>query len=149
MTENSRPKQGRGRFQKGVSGNPAGKPKGTRNRTTLAVEALLDGDAEALTQTAIDLAKGGDVTALRLCLDRILPLRRDRHVPFALPALETAADSVKATAALVEAVAAGELTPSEAGELSKLVEGFSRAVDLHDIQQRLEKLEAAQPGARR
>ena len=113
------------------------------------MEALLEGEGEALTRTAIDLAKGGDVPALRLCLDRLLPVRKDRHVPFALPKLETAADAVKATAALIEAVAAGELTPSEAGELSKLVEGFSRAVDLHDIQQRLEKLEAAQPGARR
>jgi len=81
-------------------------------------------------------------------MDRLLHVRRDRHVPFALPPLETAADAVKATAALVRAVAAGELTPTEAAELSKLVEGFSRAVDVHDIQTRLERLEAAQPGTR-
>ncbi len=73
-----------------------------------------------------------------------MPARKDRHVPFELPKLETAADAVKATAAPVEAVAAGELTPSEAAELSKLIEGFSRAVDLHEIQQRLDRLEAAQ-----
>jgi hypothetical protein len=113
------------------------------------LEALLEGEGEALTRTAIDLAKGGDVTALRLCLDRLLPPRKDRHVPFALPALETAGDAVKATAALVEAVAAGRLTPSEAGELAKLVDGFARAAELHDIQQRLEKLEATQPGTGR
>jgi len=81
-------------------------------------------------------------------MDRLLPVRRDRHVPFALPQLETAADAVKATAALVSAVAAGELTPAEAAELSKLVEGFSRAVDLHDIQTRLERLEAVKAGTR-
>jgi len=81
-------------------------------------------------------------------MDRLLPVRRDRHVPFALPPLETAADAVKATAALVSAVAAGELTPAEAAELSKLVEGFSRAVDLHDIQTRLERLEAVKAGTR-
>ena len=69
-------------------------------------------------------------------------------MPFALSKLETAADAVKATAALVEAVAAGELTPSEAAELSKLVEGFTRAADLHDIQARLEKLEQQQEGKR-
>jgi len=77
-----------------------------------------------------------------------LPVRKDRHVPFALPPLETAADAVKATAALVSAVAAGELTPAEAAELSNLVEGFSRAVELHDMQTRIERLEAAQSGTR-
>ena len=122
----------------------AGRPKGARNRTTLAMEALLDGEAEKLTRRAVELALEGDTTALRLCMDRILPARRDRHVPFALPKLETAADAVKASAALVEAVAAGELTPSEAAELSKLVEGFTRAADLHHIQARLEKLEQQQ-----
>jgi hypothetical protein len=145
VVESSAPKQ-RGRpFPKGVSGNPAGKPKRTRNRAIVLVESLLDADAEALAQAAIDLAKSGDVTALRLCLDRIAPPRRDRHVAFTLPPLDTATDALKATPALVEPVATGELTPSGAAEPSKLVEGFSRAVELHDIQQRLERLKAAQP----
>src|SRR5215208_7662909 len=127
----------------------AGRPKGSRNKTTLALEALLEGEGEALTRKAVEMALAGDTVALRLCLERLMPARKDRHIAFALPPLATAADALKATAALVEAVAAGALTPSEAGELSKLVEGFSRAVELHDIQQRLEKLEAAQPGRRR
>ncbi len=122
----------------------AGRPKGSRNRATLALEALLDGEAEALTRKAIEMAMSGDTTAMRQVMDRILPPRKDRHVPFSLPTLETAADAVKATAALVEAVAAGDLTPSEAAELSKLVEGFTRAADLHDIQARLERLEQQQ-----
>jgi len=127
----------------------AGRPKGTRNKTTIALEALLEGEGEALTRKAVEMALAGDTVALRLCLDRLMPARKDRHIAFALPPLETAADALKATAALVEAVAAGELTPSEAAELSKLVEGFARAMELHDIQERLEKLEAAQPGAKR
>jgi hypothetical protein len=107
----------RGRpFPKGHSG----RPRGTRNKTRLALEILLEGEGEALTRKAVQLALGGDVTALRLCLDRILPPRKDRYVPFALPPLESAADAVKATAALVEGVASGALTPSEAGELAKL-----------------------------
>ncbi len=122
----------------------AGRPKGSRNKATLAMEALLEGEAEVIARKAVEMAKEGDTTAIRLCMDRLLPARKDRHVPFALPKLETAADAVKATAALVEAVAAGDLTPSEAGELSKLVEGFTRAADLHDIQARLEKLEQQQ-----
>src|SRR2546429_6235694 len=76
----------RGRpFVKGQSGYPAGKPKGARHRTTLAAEALLDGEAEALTRKVIELAFSGDSTALRLCLDRILPPRRERPARLALP----------------------------------------------------------------
>jgi hypothetical protein len=105
------------------------------------MEALLDGEAEALTRKAIELAKDGDPTALRLVLDRLLPPRRDRPVNFALPKLETPADAVRATAAIAEAVASSELTPMEAGEMAKLVEGFTRAFEIHDIDKRLSHLE--------
>src|SRR4051812_30238750 len=85
------------------AGNP-GRPKGTRNKTTLAVDLLLDGEAEALTRKAVEMALDGDTIALRLCLDRIAPARRDRHVPYALPLIATAADAVTASSALVAAV---------------------------------------------
>ena len=136
-------------FKPGQSGNPAGKAKGTRHRATRAAEALLDGEVEALTRKAVEMALGGDTVAMRLCLDRILPVRRDRHIAFTLPELETAADAVKATAALAAAVATGEVTPSEAAELSKLVESFTKAIELHEIQHRLETLEATQQRRRR
>ncbi|MBQ0820736.1 hypothetical protein KBI52_11015 [Microvirga sp. HBU67558] len=124
-------------------GNP-GRPKGSRNKTTLALEALLDGEAEAITRKAVEMALAGDSVALRMVMDRIMPPRKDRPVMFTLPKLETAGDAVKATAALAEAVANGDITPGEAGELAKLVDGFTKAVELHEIQQRLDKLEAAQ-----
>src|SRR3954447_8683346 len=92
-------------FQKGQSGNPLGKPKGARHRVTVAAETLLEGEAEAITRKAIELAKGGDGPALRLCMDRILPARRDRPIFFNLPPLTKAADAVEANAALVAAVA--------------------------------------------
>lgn len=66
-----------GRFVAGTSGNPAGRPRGSRNRTTLAAQALLDGEAEALTRVAINMALAGDMQALKVCLDRILPPRRE------------------------------------------------------------------------
>src|SRR6516165_7000485 len=106
-TENSGRHQGQ--FKRGQSGNPSGKPKGTRNKVTLAVEALLDGEAEALTRKAIELAKGGDLTALRLCMDRLLPPRKDRPVSLDLPRIDSARDAPKAISALLAAVAAGEL----------------------------------------
>src|SRR5688500_12189569 len=112
--ENTEQKQ-RGRpFVKGESGNPAGKPKGARHKTTLAIEALLEGEAEALTRKAVDLALEGDTTAMRLCFERILPVRKDRPVTFELPTVTTASDAVKAAGALLAAVASGDLTPSEA-----------------------------------
>lgn len=130
-----------GTFQKGQSGNPAGKRKGTRHRSTLAMEALLAGEAEGLTRRAIELALEGDTVAMRLCLDRIMPVRKDRPVPFALPPIETAADLTKATGALLTAVASGELTPSEAAELGKLVDAHVRAIEVTDVQARLDALE--------
>jgi len=65
-------------FKQGQSGNPSGRPVGARNRATLAMESLLDGEAEAITSKAIELAKKGDGPALRLCMERIMPARRDR-----------------------------------------------------------------------
>src|SRR3954453_3409231 len=110
-------------------GNP-GKPKGARHKTTLAIDALLDGEAEKLTRKAIAMALGGDTVAMRLCLDRLAPPRRDRPVPFSLPKIETAADAKAGGAAILQAVADGELTPSEAADLSKLLEGFTRVIEV-------------------
>lgn len=129
-----------GRFE---PGNP-GRPRGARNKATVAAEALLDGEAEALTRKAIELAKGGDMTALRLCLERILPARKDRPVSIQMPRIETVADSVMASAAIAAAVSDGELTPMEAADLSKVIEGYIRTVELRDITKRLERLEQAQ-----
>jgi hypothetical protein len=130
-----------GVFVRGQSGNPKGRPKGARHKTTLAMEALLAGEAEGLTRKAIELAQEGDTVALRLCLDRLMPVRKDRPVPFALPPIETAADLTKATGALLAAVAAGDLTPSEAAELGKLVDALVRAIEVTDVQARLDALE--------
>jgi hypothetical protein len=100
----------------------AGKPKGARHRTTQAVESLRDGEAEKLTRKAVEMALASDVTALRLCFERICPPRRDRPVAVELPKIERAADMVTATAALVDAAACGVITPAEAAELGKLID---------------------------
>lgn len=119
----------------------SGRPLGSRNRASRAAELLLDGEAEALIHKAVELALDGDTVALRLCLDRVAPARKDRHIPFELPPIETAADAVRASATLVAAVADGELTPSEAAELGKLVDTVIRGIELTDVQERLARLE--------
>ena len=88
---------------------------------------MLDGEAETLTRKAIEKAKEGDSVALRLCLERILLARKGRSVSLALPKVETAADSVKAVGAIIEAVASGELTPGEGGDVVRIVEAFARS----------------------
>lgn len=134
------------RFQPGQSGNPAGKPKGARSRYTLAAQALLDGETEALTRKAIELALQGDTVALRLCLERNLPPRKDRPVTgIEIPALKTAADALAATGALFDAVAAGDITPSEAAELGKLVDTFVRSTESLELEQRIARLEEGLP----
>ena len=126
----------------GDAATTAGKrSKGSRHKATLAMEDLFEGDAEAIGRKAIEKAKEGDTTAMRLCLERIIPPLKDRPVAFAMQNLETAADAVKATGASAQAVAGGELTPSEAGELSRLIESFTRAVETHDLEARMAKLE--------
>jgi hypothetical protein len=141
--ENTVGKQ-RGRaFRPGQSGNPAGKPKGTRHKATLAIEALLEGEAEALTRRAVEMALNGDMQALRICMDRLAPMRRDRPVTFDLPMMETIEDLSKATKAILIAVAAGELTPSEAAELGKLVDAHAKAIEVTDLHRRLAALEGS------
>ena len=128
-------------FEQGQSGNPGGRPKGARHRTTLAMEALLDGEAETLTRKAIELALDGDGPALRLCLDRLAPVRKDRHAVFDLPVIDTTADLPKATSALLQAIASGDLTPSEAADIGKAVDAHVRAIEATDLHQRLARLE--------
>jgi hypothetical protein len=122
-------------------GNP-GRPKGARHKATLAAEALLDGEAEGLTRKALEMALAGDTVALRLCLDRILPPRRERPIRFKLPQLQSPFDAAAAIAAVAAAVADGNLTPSEAGELSKLVDAYVKALAASDFDQRLRAIEA-------
>jgi hypothetical protein len=130
-------------FKPGQSGNPDGRPKGARNRATVAAERLLDGEAEALGRKAVQLALAGDVSALRLCLDRIVPPRKDRRVCFELPVMTESKDAVTASAAIVAAVSAGEVTPMEASELGKLIESYARTLQAVEFEERLSKLEKA------
>ena len=129
-------------FTKGKSGNPAGRPAGSRHKATLAAIALLDGESEALTRRAIDAALGGDMTALRLCLERIVPPAKDRPVSITLPAVNTAADLPLVTAALLSAAASGKIGATEAATLAKLVEVHRGALEIADITTRITKLES-------
>lgn len=119
-----------------------GRKRGSRNGTTIAVEALLDGQHEALTQAAISKALEGDTAALRLCLDRIAPPRKDAPISFELPPIKTAGDTVAASSSLLAAVAAGDVTPDEAGRVMALLTAHKALVEAGDLERRIEALEA-------
>ncbi len=128
-------------FKKGQSGNLKGRPKGSRNKTTLAVEALLDGEAEAITRKAIEKAIDGDMTAIRLCLDRLAPPVKDRPVSFNLPEIKLADDASAASGAILQAVSNGEVTPSEAGDLMRLLDSFTNTLVATELERRIAALE--------
>jgi hypothetical protein len=124
-----------------ADGNP-GKPKGSRHRATQAVLALLDGEAERITRKAVEMALEGEGTALRLCLERIAPPRRDAPVTFTLPAMTTAADAAKAAAAVLASVSEGELTPTEGAHVMALIETYRRTLETTELELRVLALEA-------
>lgn len=124
-------------------GNP-GRPRGARHKATRAALELMEGEAEALSRKAVDLALAGDMQALRLCIERILPARKDGPVNFDLPPINTTADAVRAMGAIADAVASGELTPAEGNAVGQLVEGFVKAIEVRDLERRLAALEARQ-----
>jgi hypothetical protein len=128
-------------FEKGQSGNPAGRPRGARNKRTLAAESMFDRDAATIIEQLIKLAKTGDVAAIRLCLDRIYPRPRERPVALDLPPMTTPADAVAAMAAIVQAMGDGDLGPNEAAELAKVVAGFSRTIATAEMDERMRELE--------
>jgi len=121
-----------------------GSRKGSRHKVSLAVEALLEGEHEALTRKAIDKALEGDSVALRLCLDRLAPPRKDAPISFTLPPVKSAADAVNAGSAVLASVAEGEITPDEAGRVMALLTAHKSMVTLSELEERIAQLEERQ-----
>jgi hypothetical protein len=141
-----RPKSGQ--FPAGVSGNPAGRPRGSSNRATVLAQGLLDADAEAIVRKAVGMARDGDPVALRLCIERIMP-RRERSLSIDMRRIERAHDLVAAVGDVIAAAAAGELTLPEAREFLALLESQRKALETSDLAVRIEALESAAAEERR
>lgn len=131
----------RGRFKPGQSGNPKGKPKGARNAVLVALDKVGAAEAEAVLKAAVEAAKKGDPRSCELILSRVWPLRRGRPVALDLPPLRSPADLTKAVAAVVAAVAAGQVTAEEGQAVAGLLDLHRRAVETADLDARLTALE--------
>jgi len=139
--ENSTLKQ-RGRpFQKGQSGNPQGKPKGTRNRVLVALDRIGEDAAEAVLQAAVERAKGGDPRAVETILSRVWPARRGRPIAFDLPPIVNSTDLVGALAAVAGAVSGGIISPEEGQSIGALLEVQRRAIETVELEARIAALE--------
>ncbi len=142
LAENTAEKQ-RGRpFPKGQSGNPYGRPKGSRNKATLAVQALFDGEAETIGRKAIELAKEGDITAIRLVLERILPARKDSPVNLSIPSITKSEDAVLAVSSIMQSVTNGDITPREGQVLSGIVDSLRKAIETTELEKKLDNLQS-------
>ena len=129
-------------FKSGQSGNPAGRPKGTKDRRS-ALRDLLKPHAEELVKVVVAYAKAGDPAAMRIVMERLVPPLREEPIRVDLPAINGIDDCSTAQAALVAAAAAGQLLPSEARLMCDLIDAQRRAFESSDVARRLEAIEEA------
>jgi hypothetical protein len=139
-----------GRFMPGVSGNPAGKKPGTRNRKTVLAEALRDGEDTAVARVVIDKALAGDAVAARFCLGLLSPKPRGRPIALDLPEDANAGDVLVAFDATLAAMASGDITPDEALVVTRVLDGRRRALETLALERRLavEAVQKAEAAAR-
>ncbi len=128
-------------WKKGESGNPTGKPAGARNKATVMVLKIMETGAKEIADAVVDLARGGDLTAARLVLERLVPPAKERSIFLALPDTSTANGVAEAQQAILQAVAAGDLLPGEGATLAGIVEARRKAVETQELEQRISALE--------
>ena len=140
-------RDGIGRFAPGVSGNPRGRPRGSRSAKTVALEQLLDDGGADVVAQLVKRAKLGRPWAVRLVIERILP-RHEKRIELEIPRMTRASEVAEGVATVIECAAAGEITIDEAREFLKLVELQRRAIETTDLAARLDLLEAQDTDAR-
>ncbi|CCB91127.1 putative uncharacterized protein [Waddlia chondrophila 2032/99] len=141
MSENAGKKQVSTKFQKGQSGNPKGRAKGSKNKATLAAEELLKGELNGICRRLIEEALEGNVQAIKLVLDRVLPARKSPAMSISLPKLNSSSDALNALALITDAVGTAEISPDEGEVLSRIVNSYVKALEAYDFEKRLTDLE--------
>lgn len=130
-----------GRFAPGQSGNPAGRPKGTRHQALVALDAIGAEGAERVLRRVMAMADNGDLKACELILTRLWPPRRSRPVLLELPSMHTAADLIPALGALIAALGSGQISPEEANSVASVLEVHRKAIETIELDTRIAALE--------
>lgn len=139
----NQPRRGAGRpFKPGQSGNPKGKPPGTRHQLTLLAEGLMSKDVAGVVRRVVKSAREGDMVAAKLILDRLSPVRKGRLIAITMPPIATASDVAVALSQIIASVAVGELTPDEAGTIASLIELKRKAIETVELESRLQEIES-------
>jgi len=119
-----------------------GRPRGSRNKSTLALKALLAEYGEPLVRKCVAMALRENSGAMRACMDRLMPVRREPPVQFKLPDVRTAPGLDDALHALLQAAAHGRLTPTETKLIAEVLEGKRRAIETVELEARIQALES-------
>jgi hypothetical protein len=107
------------------------------------MQEMLEQKADALVAKVVEMALDGNIGALRLCLDRLAPTRKNEPLFCEMPRLEKAADAVAAIAGIASAAAAGDVTADEAAKLARVISLYVNSLEVHEYEDRLAKLERA------
>ncbi len=134
-------RDGGGRFTPGASGNPAGRPLGSPNKAAALLEGRLDSEWQAVADSLVAAAKAGNAAAARAVLDRVAPRPRGRTVRLDLPRLATLDDVDAAVDSVIDAVAAGQVTPQEAATVTGILETKRRVLESRALHDRVRELE--------
>ena len=119
-----------------------GRPQGSRNKATIALQKMLDDRGESITRKCSLMAMKGDATAMRLCMERLIPPRKDQPVKFKLPLVRTAAEVAEAVSVVLQAVSRGQLTPAEGQMIAAILEGRRRVIETEEHEARIRALES-------
>ena len=141
MTETTKAENLRPGWKPGQSGNPKGRPPGSRNRVTLVALAAMEEGAAAIAEKIVEMAKRGDMSAARLILERLVPPAKERPIFLDLPDTSSAYGVAQAQAAILQAVATGDILPGEAATLAGIVEARRKAVETQELEARISALE--------
>ncbi|QAY76725.1 DUF5681 domain-containing protein [Sphingosinicella sp. BN140058] len=118
-----------GQFLPGQSGNPAGRPRGARNKASVLRDIIDDAEATAIARAVVDRAVAGEWPALRICFTRLCPPAKDTPVEMELPEILSVADAIAAGSAVIAAMAAGEITPCEAQKVMAVLAAQTRMIE--------------------